>query len=328
MPVVTARNVSVTTLPRSEWRPDADNMECQAVSDKAMDCKDVGFMGSLAMDGVLPRETTSELAGHVEECTACATYLSQTATTSALLSAHARTRSEDASAADVGDSTDSEARKTQRQLQTLARAVDPLHAEDLVQDTWEHFLSASPNSTPTLDELSAHLLQRLGHHTEGDTSDTAQWAESLLRAQRRGPAGSTDTDGPTNPISTEDLRSLSDTEALDPDADSAELFFPDYYGDEPDKRQWHTRPVAWPTISRLLGPDAEIQTDELYSVVDGALDELPEDLDSILTLVDLEGISLESATRRLSLDPAVAMQCLVRARHHLRARVGQYLAGR
>lgn len=292
-----------------------------------MDCKDVGSMGSLAMDGVLPREGTSELARHVGECAACATYLSQAATISALLSAHARTRLEDATAADVGEGTDIGARRIQRYLETLARAIDPLHAEDLVQDTWEHFLGSSSKATPTPGELLAQLVHRLSRHTEGDISDTAQWAESLLRAQRSGPAGA-HFDGPTSPLSAEDLRSLFDTESLDPDADSAELFFPDFYGDEPDKRQWHTRPVAWPAISRLLGPDAEIQTDELYSVVDAALDELPEDLDSILTLVDLEGISLESAARRLSLDPATAAQSLVRARHHLRGRVDEYLAGR
>lgn len=280
------------------------------------------------MDGVLPREPTSELARHVEECTACATYLSQTAATSALLSAHARTRSEDAFAADVGNGADSEARKTQRSLEALARAVDPLHDEDLVQDTWEHFLSSSPNATPTPGELVAELAHRLSRHTEANISDTAQWAESLLRAQRRGPTGRTHFGDPANPISTDVLRSFSDAEPLDPDADSAELYFPDFYRDESDKRQWHPKPVAWPTISRLLGPDAEIQTDELYSVVDAALDELPEDLDKILTLVDLEGISLEAATRRLSLDPAVATQHLVRARHHLRGRVGEYLAAR
>ncbi|MEU3305321.1 hypothetical protein ABZ729_36755 [Streptomyces sp. NPDC006678] len=284
-------------------------------------------MGSLAMDGVLPREATSELARHVGECTACATYLGQAATISALLSAHARICFENEIASDVGEGADIGARRVQRYLETLARAVDPLHAEDLVQDTWEHVLGSSSNAPPMPGELVAQLVHRLSRHTEGDTSDTAQWAESLLRAQRSGTAG-THFDGPTSPITTEDLRSLSDTESLDPDADSAELFFPGFYGDEPDKRQWHTRPVAWPAISRLLGPDAEIQTDELYSVVDAALDELPQDLDSILTLVDLEGMSLESATRRLSLDPAVATQRLVRARHHLRGRVGEYLAGR
>ena len=78
-----------------------------------------------------------------------------------------------------------------------------------------------------------------------------------------------DASGVTN------YRAAADLDQLDIDADRAELFFPDFYDDGPNADSWVSPPSAWPSVNRVLGPDAELQTTELYGVVDAALEQLP-----------------------------------------------------
>jgi DNA-directed RNA polymerase specialized sigma24 family protein len=123
---------------------------------------------------------------------------------------------------------------------------------------------------------------------------------------------------------------LADLDALDADADRAELLLPDLYGDGDgaDQAEWPSPPSAWPSITRLLGPEAEVETSELYSVVDAALDALPERLGDALYLVDIEGHSLQTAGGLLEREPAQLQRDLARARLHVRAYVDRYLAAR
>ncbi|TCC37482.1 hypothetical protein E0H75_40815 [Kribbella capetownensis] len=256
------------------------------------------------------------------------------AATTAVLGARPRTReigSADASADGRAGARATQAPtvdQSQRILAALARAADPEHADDLVQETWDHFLSAKPVAVPGRDELVEYLLRRIDDRQKQADVTAGEWADSLLRHHSHNAADLAESDLPPDPGGFGSLRELADLDALDPDADQAELLFPDLYSDGPDKGEWTSPPSAWPSVTRLLGPDAEVETSELYSVVDAALDELPQDLGDALYLVDIEGHSFQTAGGLLDREPARLQRDLARARRDVRARVDAYLAGR
>jgi DNA-directed RNA polymerase specialized sigma24 family protein len=290
--------------------------------------------GSLALDGSLGEESRRELMAHVGTCRDCATYVDQMSTTAALLAARPgraprQSRPASIEAADGAAERDPEAvlAQSQRALIALARAADADHADDLVQETWDHFLGGPSSSPPTRQDLTDHLLGLIGEHQRDEDISAEAWAESLLNHQHHHPADLAESDLPADPASYDDLRALADLDTLDPDADQAELLFPDLYSDGPDKGHWASPPTAWPSVTRVLGPDDEVGTSELYSIVDAALDELPADLGDALYLVDIEGHSLETASGLLDRGRGELQRDLVRARAHVRGRVNDYLSG-
>lgn len=286
----------------------------------------------MALDGSLPFHMTTELASHVRTCRDCATYLDQMAATSALLGSRAGVRS--ATAARVsrahGESNEGPAAlaRTQQVLMRLALAADPAHADDLVQETWDHFLSDQPTTLPAREDLTRYLLRQLDGHARDEDAEAAVRANSLLAHHPHNAADLAETELPSDPASYDSLRTLADLDALDPDADTAELYFPDLYNDGPDKGDWVSPPTAWPSLTRILGPDDELETAELYSVVDEALDLLPAGLGDALYLVDMEGHSVEAASSLLGRGIPDLRRDLTQARNHLRGRVNEYLSGR
>ena len=300
-----------------------------------MNCSDVASYGSLVLDGSLPVRAAFELGQHIGNCRDCTNYIDQIAKTRALLRIRPggppapQPRATPANPR-VGDLAYSPLALGQNHayLMTLARAADPAHAEDLVQDTWDHFLSASPTTIPAREDLSAYLLRHIRVHARDEETDAQTWADNLVRHHPHNPADLAETDLPADPSAHENWRTLADLDALDPDADRAELFFPDLYDDGPDEGEWSIPPTAWPSLSRVLSPDDETQTAELYSVVDAALDELPGGLGDAVYLVDIEGHSLATASSLLQRDPTDLRRDLVQARNHVRGRVNDYLANR
>lgn len=287
----------------------------------------------MALDGSLPLQMTSELASHVRTCRDCATYLDQMATTSAILGSRAgRVPSSTAARVSRAKDESSEAQavlaQTQQVLMKLARAADPAHADDLVQETWDHFLSEQPTTVPAREDLTQYLIGQLDSHERDQDAAAAVWADSLLAHHPHNAADLAESDLPSDPASYESLRTLADLDVLDPDADSAELYFPDLYNDGPDKGEWVSPPTAWPSLTRVLGPDDELETAELYSVVDEALDQLPDGLGDALYLVDIEGHSLETSSSLLGRKTSELQQDLSQARNHVRGRVNEYLSGR
>ncbi|HET6743536.1 MAG TPA: hypothetical protein VFH76_31570 [Kribbella sp.] len=286
------------------------------------------------MDGYLPREDIVDVAQHLQDCDSCATYVAQLAATSAVLGARLRTRKTGSEAAVAeGQVAPHEARsqtfdQSQRILAALARAADPEHADDLVQETWDHFLSAKPKQVPARDELVGYLMQRIGDHHQEEDLTAGAWADGLLAHHAHNAADLAESDLPPDPGGYGSLEELADLDALDTDADRAELLFPDLYSDGPDKAGWTSPPSAWPSVTRFLGPDAEVETSELYAVVDAALDELPQDVGDVVYLVDIEGHSLQTAGGLLGRETALLQRDLARGRRHVRARVNGYFAGR
>jgi hypothetical protein len=237
------------------------------------DCRDVTRHGSLALDGYLPRAEVLDVARHLEDCDGCAAHVGQMAATAAVLGARLRTRqigsavAGPAGPAATGPQTFDQ---SQRVLAALARAADPEHADDLVQETWDHFLSATPAEVPGHDVLVEYLIQRVDDHRQQEDLTAGAWAESLLRHHSDNAADLAESDLPADPGGYGSFRELADLDALDPDADRAELLFPDLYSDGPEKGGLTSPPSAWPSVTRLLGPDAEVETSALYAVVDAA----------------------------------------------------------
>ncbi|TCC46156.1 hypothetical protein E0H73_44350 [Kribbella pittospori] len=318
----------------SEGRRRRDRSSSPDAYDEVADCRDVARHGSLALDGYLPRQDVLDVAQHVQDCVACAAHVGQLAATAAVLGARLGTReigSADTAADGRAGTRMTESQtvdQSQRVLAALARAADPEHADDLVQETWDHFLSATPAEVPGREELVGYLLQRIDDQHRQEDVTAGAWADSLVRHHSHNAADLAESDLPPDPGAYGSLRELADLDALDPDADQAELLFPDLYSDGPDQGGWTSPPSAWPSVTRLLGPDAEVETSELYSVVDAALDELPQNLGDALYLVDIEGHSLQTAGGLLDREPARLQRDLARARRQVRARVNGYLAGR
>jgi DNA-directed RNA polymerase specialized sigma24 family protein len=174
-------------------------------------------------------------------------------------------------------------------LYTLANALDANAADDLVQATLTSALTDSDADT-TGSGLAA-ALERL--------------------AAERGP----EVESPAVP-----------TAGSDPDADAAELFYPDFYTDGPDAGAWVDSPVAWGE-ARVLLPDDDLVTAEAYGVVDAALAELDPIDAGLVTLVDIEGAPFGQAVLELGLSSGEARDRLARARFAVRAALDRYLRG-
>ena len=172
-------------------------------------------------------------------------------------------------------------------IYALANALDANAADDLVQETLTSAL-ADPDADTTGSGL-ADVLARL--------------------AAEGGP----DVESPAVPIA-----------GSDPDADEAELFYPDFYTDGPDAGAWVDSPVAWGE-ARVLRPEDDLVTTEAYGAVDAALAELDPIDAGLVTLVDIEGAPFSQAVLELDLPSGEARYRLARARFAVRAALDRHL---
>jgi DNA-directed RNA polymerase specialized sigma24 family protein len=216
----------------------------------------------------------------------------------------------------------------QAALTSLARQLDPAHADDVVQDTWDHFLEEGPGRTPRREDLTAYLLLHAGGHRDADEGNEGKYVDTLLTHHAHSPADAADGDLQAGFEAYGSLRGLADLDVLDADADAAELLLPELYSDGDDRGSWVSPPVAWPHATQFLGPAEDVQTAELYTVVDAALDELLPAVANVVYLVDVEGLTLHDAATTLGKDPRDLQRALARGRHHVRGRVDAYLKGR
>ena len=303
----------------------------------AVGCRDVATYGSLALDGSAPIGAAVEIGRHLRGCEGCSNYVDQMAKSRAVVGVATGPRRMSIQGSHdprQGAGRDSRPRYSPVELTedhgyltTLARATDPAHADDLVQETWNHFLAASPGKLPDRAALAGYLLERAREHVHNDDVDGQAWADDLVRHHPHHTADALTADVPDDRSGQADWRALADLDVLDPDGDSAELYLPDLYADGPDTATWASPPVAWPALTRMLGPTEEAETAELYSVVDAALDELPPALGDAVYLVDVEGHSLETAASLLNSSVTAVRRDLVRARNHVRGRLSAYLVG-
>lgn len=315
-------SVTVSTMIRRRRCPEAQTGHGTPMTT----CRQTASIGVVALDGDLPPGVAQDLADHVKDCRACSAYLTQVATTSAVLAMRGNAP-EAFSSADEATAGSGDSMRTHQLLLSLATAADPAHAEELVQDTWQHLLEASPDTAPTRMQLSDHLLGHIRTHAKDDDSDMSAWADALAHPHRHKGSDAGGADVPSDASGVTNLRAAADLDRLDIDADRAELFFPDFYDDGPNADSWVSPPTAWPFVTRVLGPDAELQTTELYEVVDAALEQLPSQVGDALHLVDLEGQTPAMVAGLLGIERDVLLSHLSVGRNHLRGRIDEYLAG-
>jgi DNA-directed RNA polymerase specialized sigma24 family protein len=241
---------------------------------------------------LLPAEERLALEQHLATCPHCSALMDQLRGTIAVLRSRPGPDVPDVLQELVADADDARGAALVRhlpQLYSLAVALDPSAADDLVQETISRAL-ADPTA---------------------DTSDPALAAMLAGLARRRQPA----SESPPTPT-------LGD----DPDADEPELFYPAFYSDAPDPGGWIDPPVAWGE-SRVLRPDDDVLTTELFSVVDAALGELDAVDRSLLTLVDIDGVPFSQAALTLDLPGRAARNRLAHARFAVRAALDRYVRG-
>jgi DNA-directed RNA polymerase specialized sigma24 family protein len=239
--------------------------------------------------GLLSNAERSVLEDHLTGCASCSCLMDQLRSTVALLGSRPEVHVPDSLRAMVAHIGDDRAEALTAQLPhlyALANALDANAADDLVQETLTSAL-ADPDADTTGSVLAA-ALERL--------------------AAARGP----DVESPAIP-----------TAGSDPDADEAELFYPDFYTDGPDAGAWVDAPVAWGE-ARVLRPDDDVVTAEAYGVVDAALAELDPIDAGLVTLVDIEGAPFGKAVLELDLSSGEARYRLARARFAVRAALERY----
>lgn len=302
-----------------------------------MSCSAVAAYGGLVLSGAVPRTDLRDMASHAAECSSCRTHLDQLATTSALIAAPRTTRRPrtarqprrtPTTPVDDPRPAHDTVEDQQKFLTQLAQATDPAHADDLVQQTWDYFLSQLRTRTPRREELAAHLLQQVATHVTDDDETRDEWADSILAHHAHSSAERVDGDLPAGFEAYGSLRDLAELQVLDADADPAELLLPELYGDGSDLGSWVRRPTAWPAVTMFLGPEAEVETEELYAVVDSALDDLPQQVADVVDLIDIQGQGLLPAALVLGREVPDVQRDLARGRNLVRTRVGAYLSDR
>jgi DNA-directed RNA polymerase specialized sigma24 family protein len=246
--------------------------------------------------GLLPEVDAEIVSEHIGACPNCRVFSEQLDQTAALLADFPQPAPPPELVATLGSPDLSAGAGPQALLGALcqlAESLDPDNAQDLVQNV---FLSAAENNSSDLrfDQLARQL-------TDAALADEPE-ARSVDQFEVGAPP-----------------------EMLDPDGDSAELSYPDFYAEGPDIGSFIDSPGVWGR-SNVLTPEENYDSGELFGVVDGALDQLPAPLGQLIQLVDIEQLSLTEAAAVLRLDVDESTAALHRARVHVRGLVNEFIA--
>lgn len=245
------------------------------------------------LSGLLTDEEAAELDGHLTDCEHCSCLLDQLRETVAVLGSRPGVEVPDTVRALVeatGDRGDALAGQLPR-LYASARAIDDARADDLVQETIRRTLE---DPTAAIDPVGlAATLARLATESSPQTT------------------GATVPEPGTDP---------------DPDADEAELFYPDFYTDGPDAGAWVDPVVAWGHV-RVPSPGDDASFTELDGAVDAALARLDPLDRGLLTLVDIERAPDSRAALEFELSTTQARKRLGNARFAVRAALDRHITG-
>lgn len=272
-------------------------------------CEEIVRQASDYIDGALPATERSAVEDHLKTCDACSCHLSQLRTTINLLAKRPGVVPEglrqaiDDAILDVDSRVAKSAGKAVGEhgprLLALARALDDEAAEDLVQATWERAL------------------------VEGPVAFTYQRLVEILLGAADSDRGNLVVDD-VSPSGGEGQLREGQLQELDPDADTAEVFYPHFYGDGPDAGSWVQPPRSWPSET-ILSPEDDLTTTELYDVVDAAISQVGGDGARLLALVDMGGLDSGNAAELLGLEESTARRVLQAARNQVRAALDDYL---
>ncbi len=256
---------------------------------KPLTCRSAVRAASDQLSGLLSDAERGALEDHLAGCDSCTCLTDQLRSTIAILESRPEVEVPESLWAMVAGAEGGRAEALTAQLPhlyALANALDANAADDLVQET-----------------LISALVE-----PDADTTGSSLVAALLRLADERRP----DVESPAVP-----------TSGSDPDADEAELFYPDFYTDGADAGAWVESPVAWGE-ARVLRPEDDLVTTEAYSVVDAALAGLDPIDAGLVTLIDVEGTPFSRAVLELDLPSGEARKRLARARFKVRATLDRY----
>ena len=269
-------------------------------------CEQVVVVASDFLDDALDSTERANLDSHLSGCGNCPTYLGQLRTTIKVLSDRpsvevpeelreaidqALTGTDDAQAAAAAYAEHGD------HLYSIAAAIAPREAEDIVESTFVRALEEG-TAAFTRERLTEILVDIAETPEPGDGRVSSVYDHS----------GSAD----------------ARVDSLDADADTAELFYPQFYSEGIDAGAFLESPNAWGE-SHMLSPEADVETDELYELVDGALQDLSTFDAAAVALVDIEGASREVAAQQLNRSAEDISAALHRGRNHVRGALDGYL---
>jgi len=248
--------------------------------------------------GLLPETVGDVVREHLESCPNCRIFSDQIHETTTLIEAFPQPEAPSELAAAIASSnpssTGTDPDALLRQLCQLADSLDPLNAEDLVQST---FLAAAERNHASLEfaDLARDLTDAALADQQPETRNLDQFSAGTTKSM------------------------------LDPDADTAELFYPDFYNEGPDIGRFVDSPAIWGRTN-VLTPEEDYSTTDLYRVVDHALDQLPPPSGQLIQLVDIDQLSFPEAAAALRLSLPDATSALHQARVHVRGAVNDFVA--
>jgi DNA-directed RNA polymerase specialized sigma24 family protein len=244
---------------------------------------------------LLPETDAEVVTEHLSQCPDCRLFKEQLDTTREIIAATRAAGPTADQADDVLEEAQSNLADGRNELSLarlyrVAAVLDVEDADELVQQT----LLDAVSEGASFD--SAELIRRLTRTAAGERGHLT---ESLNEADRGSPA-------------------------YDPDSETAELFYPEFYDEGPDVGRFVDSPNDWGHVFRLA-PEEEVEGIELYGVTDSAIDELPDVGMRLITLVDIEGVSLGDAASGLHVSKERAAQELNSGRIHVRGAIDNYL---
>jgi DNA-directed RNA polymerase specialized sigma24 family protein len=227
---------------------------------------------------------------HLSDCPDCRRFAAQLMATDGLLKHSPRPApsSDDRLPRDAGIQTSLSA------LRQLAESLDSKRADDLVQDVVTEAWAAG-------EDLDLKSLART--LTDRALADHAPLERGI------------------DDFATGDL-----SERYDADADTPELFYPEFYVDGPDLGRFVDAPNQWGANHVHLGPEADLLTADLLQQVDEAVSRLTPPRGQVAQLVLLDGLSIDAAAEVLRLSPDATARALHEVRVHLRGVVAATFA--
>lgn len=252
--------------------------------------------------GLLEEADSAVVAEHLSSCPSCRLFADQVETVTQFVGSGepARVPGNLAVLFDgpMGDSVDrpDDVVDLVRSLYGLAETLDPDASEDLVQATLLAALEKGPGGL----ELSVLARDLTDRAFGGSGPEVRSLHEYETRTEGR-------------------------SAAPDPDGDTAELFYPDFYEVGPDAGRHVDVPNSWGQVN-MLSPEDDVFTADLYETVESAIALLDDPLRQMAQLVDIDNVSVSDAAQMLRLDQHDAVDALHRARIHLRGVVDQAIS--
>ena len=270
-------------------------------------CEQVVAAASDFLDEVLDPAERADIDIHLASCGNCPTYLDQMRTTLRVLAERPEVELPDTlrrsvnnalSGTDNADAAAAAFSEHGEYLHSVATAVvAPSDVDDLIESTFVRALEEGSGAF-TRSRLSQIMLDIADTQDPGGDRVSSVYDHS----------GSAD----------------AHVDGLDKDADSAELFYPLFYTEGIDAGAFLESPNAWGD-SHLLSPEADVETDELYVLVEDALQKLSPFDAAVVSLVDVQGASREDAAEQLNRSIKDVGAALSRGRNHVRGALDGYL---